>query len=256
MSKSSLIVAILWVALCIISFGLWVSFAATEAYDIYLYYSSTLEFATASVAAFFCYHNLRFFSPQDPIRKAWLFLSRGLSFWSLGALLNLLYPLTHESIKSPFPWYSDFGYLMFIPFVLAALMVLRMSANVAAPFWAWIVAFVMAMVISGIVLVINAETLKEIGIAAFMATMAYVVVNPMLLAMIIVTASVLIGHPICRPWWVALTGLFLFSIGNFLHVLFHNLGQQPEVLLDLTWPVSFGMIAVAATMTCSIYRKT
>jgi hypothetical protein len=149
---------------------------------------------------------------------------------------------------------------MFMPFALFTLMTLRMNTKVAAPFKAWIAAFVVAMAISGLALVMNAENLKEIGIAAFMVTMAYVVVNPMLLAMIIVTAAVLRGQPICRPWWFALAGLFLFSIGDLLHVLLHNFGSAGAgnitVLLDLTWPVSSGLIAVAATTTCSIYRKT
>jgi hypothetical protein len=257
MSQASTIIAIIWAILCSISLIIWLWTGNTDNY-FYIYYSTFLGFITALATTLFCFRNLTNFSPTDPIGKAWWFLSRGLLFWTVGSFSYFFYPLIHGGEQTPFPWYSDIGYLMFMPFALFTLMTLRMNTNVAAPFKAWIAAFVVAMAISGVALVMNAENLKEIGIAAFMATMAYVVINPMLLAMIIVTASVLRGQPICRPWWFALAGLFLFAIGDLLHVLLHNLGNAGNitVLLDLTWPVSSGLIAIAATTTCSIYRKT
>lgn len=253
MSQVSIIIAIIWAILGTISITIWLWFGNADNY-FYIYYSTFLEFITALATTLFCFRNVNNFSATDPIGKAWWFLSRGLLFWTVGSLAYFLYPLTHEGEPAPFPWYSDIGYLAFMPFVLFTLMTLRMNTNVAAPFKAWIAAFVVAMAISGITLVMNAEHLKEIGIAAFMVTMAYVVINPMLLAMIIVTAAVLRGQPICRPWWFALTGLFLFAIGDLLHVLFHNLEDPGNIIvvIDLTWPVSSGLIAIAATTTCSI----
>lgn len=257
MSKISFILLISWAVLCIAAIFLGLLFRGGEQHVIYTYYSSFLELLIAALASFFCFYNRRLFLPNDPVRKAWSTLGIAVLFWTGGAFLSLVYPITHSGQETPFPWYSDIGYLLFIPLVLSALMTLRLSLNVAIPFWAWISAFIIATSISLLALIINAETLKQIGIAAFMTTMAYVVFTPMLMTMIIITASVLIGHPICRPWWFALTGLFIFSIGAFLHVLLHNLNilKQGIWWLDLTWPLAFGLIALAATMTCTMSNR-
>lgn len=257
MSKNPLwIIIASWFILCVVATTVWIFFGGDEQTRLYYYYyASSLNLITGLTTAFFCYRNTRLFPQRDPLHRAWKYLGIGLGFWSFGALLSLLYAL-QKAAPTPFPWYSDIGYLMFAPFTFLALIALRMSLNVSVPFWALIGAFIIAMLTSGFVLFVNADVLKSIGVSAFMTTMGYVVVNPTLLATIMTTASVLKDRLICRPWWFALAGLFLFFIGDLLHVVFHNVGKpENEIWLDLTWPISFGLIAISATTTCSLSRK-
>jgi len=256
MSKNSLWIATIWLIFCLIAVVIWAWYSGNQATRLYYYYyAGFLNVLTALATTFFCYHNTGLFQKNDFKRRAWQYLGIGLCFWSIGASLSLFHSL-YRGVPVPYPWYSDIGYLLFVPFAFLSLVTLRMGLNVAVPFWAWITAFIMAMTISAIVLVINVENIKSIGAAAFMVTLAYVVVNPVLIATIITTSSVLAGQLICRPWWFALAGLFIFFIGDLFHVIFHNLSKPTnEIILDLTWPIAFGLIAVAATTTCSISRK-
>jgi hypothetical protein len=258
MSKNTIWIIISWGILCFIAIALWIGSDTPEQQQLYRYYSTSLSLFTALAAAFFCHQNKKLFVKTDLVRKAWGFLSIGLLCWATGALASLLYMIIYPGIKLPFPWYADLGYLMLVPFVFFALMTLRLSFNVAIPFWAWGVAFMVAMLTSGLIFWLQAKGLKEMPVAAFMVTLAYVILNPMLLSMIITTASILLGRMVCRPWWLVLAGLCLFSLGEVAYVFFQNFGQSEPypLFLNLTWPLSFGLIAVAATATCSIYRKT
>lgn len=257
MSRDSLLVIVTWVILCGTNVVLW--FIDTEQQLLYKHYVSFILLSiTPVIAAFFCFRTMRVFEPNNLDRKAWGLLGTGLLFWSVGALIEPFYSLLNQGKEIPFPSYADLGYLMFFPFVGIALYAFIKSLNVKIPQWGLFTAILVFLVALGFGFWINAGDFEEkLDIITFIVTMSYVVLDPILLAMTVATASILFGGLLGRPWLLTLLGLFIFYLGDVIYTYVRNneLGLYGGgVILDLSWPVAFGLIALAATTTHAIYK--
>jgi len=257
MSRNFKLILILWAIACLFSIFLSSLPLKSNSDAVYLYYSGFLEIFTSLGAAFLCYYTMTAFEYNDLSRKAWGFLSTGLVFWSMGAALYTFYLLFYKE-EAPFPWYSDTGYLMLFPFAIASLITFRKRLDVSAPLWGWIASISIFAIALTLGIILNVNGLKSDSIITQIVTLLYVVLDPLMLAMTVSTASILAGGMVGKPWWFVLAGMTLFYIGDIIYAFLGNLdevAEQGSVFLDLTWPVAFGLISTAAMMTRSIFEE-
>jgi hypothetical protein len=256
MSKDSILVIVLWIILSALAIGLWAFTVNTEQAVFYTHYFSFIQIVTSMGAAFLCYRAMKVFEPVDKTSTAWGFLSLGLLFWSVGAILEGFYPLLNNGVDAPFPWYADVGFLMLTPFAIMGLITFRTNLNVNIPLWGWIATTLVLLGALSLALWINAKGFQELSTMAFVITMAYIIFDSILLAMTVAIASILVGGLLSRPWWFALAGLFAFYLGDVTYTFIRNINEPNAggVMLDLMWPLAFGLIALAATTARAIYK--
>ena len=257
MSRYSFIVIGLWFILCAIAIPLRAFTINTEQAMFYAhYYVSFMFISTSAGAAFLCYRTMVSCDLNDKNRKGWLFLSIGLCFWSVGAMLDSIYPVLHQGAVAPFPWYTDISFLLLEPFVVMALFIFRKNLNVSMSLGNWIVTIVTFFGALSFGIWINAKGFQTVEPISLIVTITYIILDSLLLAMTVATASILAGGLIARPWWFALAGLFIFYLGNINYTFVRNIDEPllGGVVLDLTWPIAFGLIAIAATTARTIYK--
>jgi hypothetical protein len=267
LSKNSKVIIVLWIIACL--FSIFLSMLPTESGSdiVYLYYKGFLEIFTSLGAAFLCYKTMTVFEYNDLSRKAWGFLSTGLVFWSMGASMYAFYEMSYHE-ETPFPWYSDFGYLSLFPMAIASLMTFRKRLDVSTPLWgkiAGILIFFIALILGSILSIKGfkmsdtVETDRNLfTYLPHFVTLLYVVFDSLMIAMAVSAGSVLAGGLVGRPWWFVIAGLIVFYSGDtiysFLGIL-NEVESQGSVFLDLTWPVAFGLISIAAMLTRNIYEE-
>ncbi len=257
MSRDTFIVITLWFILCAIAIPLRAFTINTEQAVFYIpYYVSFMFIVTSAGAAFFCYRTMVSCDLHDKNRTAWQFLSIGLSFWSAGAVLEGIYSILHQSTIVPFPWYADISFLLLEPFVVMALFIFRKNLNVSMPLGNWIVTIITFFGALSFAIWINGTALQTVEPIRLIVTIAYIIFDSILLAMTVATASILAGGLIARPWWFALAGLFIFYLGNIYYTFVRNIDEPllGGIVLDFTWPIAFGLIAIAATTARTIYK--
>jgi len=253
MSKDSILVIALWLILSTVAIFLWLMTVDSESMIFYTHYSSLMQIITSAGAAFLCYRTMMIFNVNDKARTAWGFLSMGLFFWSAGAILEGVYTLLHQGATAPFPWYANVCFLLLVPFVIMALIAFKKNLNASIPLKGWIATITVFLGALVLGLGINAKGFQEIESINLIITLIYIIFDSVLLAMAVAAASILIGSLLSRPWWFALVGLFIFYLGDMIYTLVRNIDQAGGIILDLTWPVAFGFIAIAATTARAIY---
>ncbi len=259
MSKDSLLVIITWVVLSVINAILWYFTLNTDKDIFYSYYFSLFQFITPMIAAVLCFRTMKaFVEPNDLNRTAWGLLGLALLLWGSGAFIEGIYPFViNPGEDIPFPWYADIGYLLLIPFVILALFSFIKNLNLSIPSWGWSTTIVVCLTAFGFALWINTEAFKGLDIMTFMVTMLYIIFDSILLAMTLATASILMGGLLSRTWGFMLLGLFIFYLGDITYSYFRNSDQGYDaggVILDLTWPLAFGLFALAATTARATYK--
>ncbi|MDM8559730.1 hypothetical protein [Candidatus Parabeggiatoa sp. HSG14] len=257
MSRDSFLVIVIWGILCAIGIVVWNLAVDNPETISYMYYFNLIQIVTSGGASLLCYRTMMVFKPEDKTRTAWGFLSAGLLFWSIGAIVEAIYPLLYQEVHTPFPWYTDIASLMLVLFVLMSLITFKKSVNVNIPRWGWIVSIVVLFVAFGLAFLINMKGFRDLNLLALTVTMAYITLDSILLAMTMAIASILVGGIISHSWGFALAGLFIFYLGDIIYIFLRNIDQPNAggIVLYLTWPISFGLIAIAATTAYTIYKE-
>ena len=219
-------------------------------------YSLMAQIVAPFVATFCCYYASSGFTRTGSIRKVLILIGTGLMCWGSGAILYAMYPLLNDGRETPFPWYSDIGYLLLVPFMLAALSIFKKSLNIEIPFFAklsGIIFFLMALTVS---IYINLSKLSDANSAvSYIAVLCYVLGDPLLLTSTIVSMSVLTGDFV-RSWWLIFLGLICYYLGDLVYNYLALLGEyRTGHPIDITWPLGFGFIAVAALMMGSAPKR-
>ncbi|MFZ1640109.1 MAG: hypothetical protein WAV07_01470 [Candidatus Contendobacter sp.] len=189
------------------------------------------------------------------MRKVWGLLGSGMLAWGIGAALFSSYPLLNGGAETPYPYYSDIGYLLLVPLVITALLLLKNTLGISPPLWGKIVSvflFAGAMVIS---LTANWNGLFEEGIIIPFVSICYTIFDPILLAVTMLVASALYGGVAGKAWWYVLMGLVLYFIGNqsYTYLVFTKQYATGSPI-DTFWALGFGMIALAAIMTQTLFK--
>ncbi len=246
-------VAVIWILFCapMAAFPI----LGTDA-EIRLNYSLAMQIIAPMAAAFCCYITGSVFPADDAMRKVWRLLGAGVLCWGLGAVLFALYPLLYGGQETPYPWFSDIGYLALAPFVLSAFFIFKRNLHIQVPLWGLIgatVFFIGALTLS---IIFNLNKISESNsFLSYAVTFLYTVLDPLLLAGTVMIASILTGGIIARPWWVVLTGLVFYYLSDLLYtyMILQEKYSTGDVI-DIGWLLGFGFIAVAALMTRDVFK--
>ncbi len=221
-------------------------------------YTLFLQCLNSFIASLFCFLTMSLFDKKDVTRYAWQFFALGLLCWGLGSISEISYYVITKGNEMPFPWYADFGYLMLAPFMIFGLRMMHQSLNAPIPQWGILLSVLLYFVSVGAGVWLNFRVFVEsTPLANQVVTVCYLILDPLLLSMTVATASVLGGGLLARAGWLVVIGLIIFYIGDVLFIYFHNI-HQPDaggIWLDLSWPLAFGFITLAAATTRSLFKN-
>jgi len=247
MSALSKFVAVIWVfaALLLLVFP----FSGVTS-DFRLYYSNVLQTLSSLISAFLCFSAMSAFPDQSPLRKVWGAMGAGVLAWGVGATIFAAYPLLNEAAETPYPYYSDIGYLLTGPFIIAGLLIFKRSLGLESPLWGKAFA-VVALVVSGFFAYkANWEGVMDPDLAMKSAAIGYLIFDPVLLAVTILTASSFRGGEVGKAWWYVVIGILLYFIANQAYT--YLIAQEQYATghpIDAGWMLGFGFIAWAAIKT-------
>lgn len=247
-------IAVIWVLFCIPM----LVFPVLGIDDsVRLQYSLIAQIIAPAAAALCCYIASIVFPKEDAMRKVWGFLGAGVLCWGLGAVLFAAYPLFYEGQETPYPWYSDIGYLALAPFVLTAFFIFKQNLHIEAPLWGYICAMIVFLGALALSVIFNLNKFNELdSLAPYAVTLLYTVADPLLLGGTVIVASILAGGAVARPWWLVLIGLVFYYLADlsYTYLIVQEQYATGDVI-DTGWLVGFGCIAVAALMTHSMFKE-
>lgn len=248
------IIAIIWGALCAPILLFYVLDADAQ---LRFNYSLIAQIVGPLLAGVFCYYAAAAVPRSDTTRGALIFLGLGQLSWGMGAVLFAAYPMMHAGQETPYPWFSDFGYLMLYPFVFIAFGLFKKGFPVHIPLLGSVVASVFFLVALAVSMLLN---LTKLGASdspvTFLVTFFYTVGDPMLIGATLLIASLLFGGIAARPWWLILIGMVFFYMADLVYTYLalegHYATGNP---FDIGWPLSAGFVAVAALMIRNMYEE-
>ena len=215
-----------------------------------LYYSNALQTLSSLIAAFLCFSAMSAFPDQSPLRKVWAAIGTGVLAWGIGATIFGAYPLLNAGAETPYPYYSDIGYLLTGPFIIVGLLIFKKSLGLETPVWGMILALVLLLVSGYFAYKANWEGVMDPDLAMKATAIGYLVFDPVLLAVTILTASSFSGGEVGKAWWYVVIGILLYFIANQAYT--YLVGQDTYATghpVDVGWMLGFGFIAWAAVKT-------
>lgn len=220
-------------------------------------YSIIAQILSPGLAGVLCFNAAKSFPESHEMRKGWMLLGIGVLLWGFGAVLYSLYPLINDGKETPYPWFSDVGYLlMYLPCLLAFIF-FKQYLNVKVPYWGILLSIIVFCITLVVAVSLNLEKLGESdSVLIYLVTLTYVLGDPILLSSIIIIASVLGGAKQAYPWWFVLAGFISFYAANVTYTYLTLAGQYSSGhLIDIGWILGFGLIATAAIMARSLMNN-
>ncbi|MCX7032640.1 MAG: hypothetical protein NT046_01510 [Arenimonas sp.] len=215
-----------------------------------LYYSNALQTLSSLVAAGVCFYATSAFPQGSPLRKVWAAIGAGVLAWGIGATIFGAYPLLTGGEETPYPYYSDVGYLLTGPFMIVGLLIFKRATGLESPLWGKLLAAVLLVAAGIMAYRANAEGLVDPDLAMKITSLGYLVFDPLLLAVTVLTATGFRGGEVGAAWWYAVAGIILYFIANqaytFLVLAETYATGHP---IDTGWMLGFGCIAWAALKT-------
>jgi hypothetical protein len=247
MSASTRAVAVIWVlaTLMLLVFPL---LGTPEAFR--LYYSNAMQILTSLSAAAVCFYSMSAFPAGSPLRKVWAAMGAGVLAWGIGATIFALYPVLTGGEETPYPFFSDIGYLATGPLMIVGLLIFKRSTGLESPLWGKLLAVVLLAVSGVLAYRANAEGLSDPSLAMRATSLAYLIFDPLLLAVTVLTATGFRGGEVGAAWWYAVAGILLYFLANQAYtflVLSETYATGHPI--DMGWMLGFGMIAWAALKT-------
>ncbi|KOR28288.1 hypothetical protein TI04_11350 [Achromatium sp. WMS2] len=218
--------------------------------NIVSYYSNLIQILSPLITAIICFRTAQAFGTKDPLYKVWLLIGAGVLSWSIGQILYTGYILVNNGAETPYPWYSDIGFLMVQPLIISALFIFINTMGVHPPTWG--IAISMVLLIIFLVLALQAtwpNITDSTDLAKQLASVGYAIFDPLLLATTALSASVIAGGIMASQWWTCFAGLLLYFLSNrFYDFETANDSYVSGNWPDLGWPLSFVLIGIAAML--------
>ena len=180
-------------------------------------------------------------------RAAWLMMALGLLMWGLGIFYFTLFQWDLTDIPTPSP--ADAGWLLFYPFIYAALVLLYRSRIRPRSAALWIDGAVDALAVGGLgaAIVFQAVLKSTGGSAAAIATdLSYPLADLMLLGLVVGVLAMM-GWRRAGAWaWIA-AGLAVFVVCDSLYLYGTAVGSyEAGVIYDAGWPAAALLVALGA----------
>jgi hypothetical protein len=247
MSAATRLVAIVWVVATL----LLVVFAAMGMDPQFrLYYSNALQTAASLLSAAACFYAMFAFPSGSPLRAVWGAIGAGVLAWGLGATIFSAYPLLHGGADTPYPYWSDIGYLATNPLMIVGLLLFKRATGLETPWWGTTLALVLFVVGVWLTYGANAEGLADADMKMKVASAGYTLFDPALLAVTVTVATAFRGGEVAQAWWYVVAGILLYIIANQLYTYLVLTEQYVTGNpIDVGWMLGFGLIAWAALKT-------
>lgn len=212
-----------------------------------LYYSNACQVVIVVSSAMICFATMRAFPDESALGKVWGMIASGTLAWGIAAAVFASYPLLNNGEDTPFPYYSDIGYLLTSPLMAIGLLLFKRSAGLEAPLWGKLLA-VAGLLVSGFMAYrANAEGMADPDIPLKLTSFGYFAFDPILLAVTLLTASSFRGGDVAASWWFVVAGILCYFVGN---LLYNYLVSTEQYLtgspIDAFWLLGFGLLACAA----------
>jgi hypothetical protein len=220
-----------------------------------LYYSNALQVASSLIGAGACFYAMSAFPAGSPLRSVWGLIGAGVLAWGIGATIFGAYPLLHGGEDTPYPYYSDIGYLLTDPLIIAGLLMFKRTTGLETPWWGTLLAVV--LLLGGLALTYNAnaEGLADADVNMKLASAGYTLFDPALLAVTVMIATAFRGGEVAQAWWFVVAGIVLYIIANQLYTYLVTAEQYVTGHpIDMGWTLGFGLIGWAALKTRNLLR--
>jgi len=221
-----------------------------------LYYSNAVMLTTSALAALICIASATSLPKSSPLRIGWLLIGAGIASWAIGQTIFFSFPLLNGGLDTPYPYYSDFGFLATSPLISLGLLVFHRSAELAAPAWGKVLALVLLVIGGYWCYDANAGGMFTEGLALTLASIGYALTDPILLAVTVyVASSFKAGSAMSRAWWLVTAGVIVVLFGNqmYSYLVFLEVYATGS-MIDASWPVGFGLMALSAFYTREAMR--
>jgi hypothetical protein len=127
--------------------------------------------------------------------------------------------------------------------------VLNRTLGLAAPSWGKVAASVLFLAAFVVSLTTNWDGFLEEGFLLPLVSVAYALFDPVLLAIIVFTASTFRNGAVGEAWWYGVVGLIIHFLGKVAYTYFTFTGEYATSSpVDVSWPLGFGLIALAAVV--------
>jgi diguanylate cyclase (GGDEF)-like protein len=180
-------------------------------------------------------------------RLPWLLLAAGLTCWNVG---NQYWALALvDDPDPPFPSWADAGFLLLLPAIYAAMVLLVRERTREFPASVWLDGLVGATAVAAFAVALVLEPVREAttGSVAVVATnLAYPVGDTLLLAFA-TGVFALSGWRPDRTWRLLVAGIVVFAVGDAIYLVqvaagTYELGHP----LDATWSIGAVLMALSA----------
>lgn len=212
-----------------------------------LYYSNALQLLSSLGCGVICLMVMNVFPEASPLRSAWRLIGMGVIAWGIGAMIFAGYPVMHGGEDTPYPYYADIGYLLTSPLIAMGLLVFKRGAGLVAPLWGKVLAMVVLLISIYWGYYANQEGLSGQGMAMTLSSIGYMLFDPILMAITVLTASSFSSGIVGETWWKVVFGVALYFFANQAFT-FLNLSDNYTTgsWIDMGWMLGFGLIAWAA----------
>jgi hypothetical protein len=235
--------------------------------NFFFFLNALLEVVVPVLAGLLFLDTYNELAKTDLSRPFWLLAALALFSWGvIGGGYSLMYFFANPNTKLPYPSFADVGYLGFIPLLLAALITLRSYFGASAPWWGRLLALLAFVATSAAYFwwvwwesdLIN--NLSQSSPLELFTEALYTLLDPALLAVGVLTASILGFSPASRPLWLLLFGLSAYFIANLIYTYleYHDLFEDfssVNAWLYVAWFGGFTAMAVAAVWFQSLMRS-
>lgn len=215
-----------------------------------LYYSNALQTLSSLISAGACFYAMSAFPGGSPLRKVWLAIGAGVLAWGIGATIFSAYPILHAGADTPYPYYSDIGYLATGPLMIAGLLLFKRSTGLETPAWGMVLAIVALAGSLVMAYKANADGLVDPDPVMKAASVGYTIFDPAVLAVTVLTATSFRGGEVGKAWWYVVVGILLYFAANQLYTYYVLIDDYVTGSpIDVGWMLGFGCIAWAALKT-------